>query len=159
MDQHQAPPRDVPVGGERRLNGSAAADGDHVGYRLRLAHQRASADLTQAIGAHGITPMQFQTLLRLHQRGPMTQNELGRSVGMPPANIHSTVRRLISAGLVTTEPPEGNRRRTMVRLTTHGERTLRDVLPIADAANARTLSVLTEAEEALIMELLRRLAQ
>jgi len=157
MDQHKTPPSDVPVGGERRLNDSAAADGDHLGYRLRLAYQRASGNLTQAIGEYGITPMQFQTLLRLHQRGPMTQNELGRSVGMPPANIHSTVRRLTGAGLVIAEPAETGRRLTTVRLTDAGERTLLDVLPVADAANARTLSVLTPAEQATIMTLLRRL--
>lgn len=159
MDQHQASQSDVPVGGERRLNGSVAADGDHIGYRLRLAYQRASGNLTQAIGEHGITPMQFQTLLSLHRRGPMTQNELGRSVGMPPANIHTTVRRLAGAGLVITERAKAGRRQITISLTGDGERKLLDVLPVADAANSRTLSVLSDAEQATVMMLLRRLAQ
>ena len=30
----------------------------------------------------------------------MTQNELGRSVGMPPANIHRTVRGLLAREMV-----------------------------------------------------------
>jgi DNA-binding MarR family transcriptional regulator len=134
------------------------ADAEHVGFRLRLAYQRASGNLTQMLTGYGITPMQFQTLLRLYQRGPMTQNELGRSVGMPPANIHSTVRRLAGAGLVMTESIEHDRRVTVVRLTDHGQDTLGEVLPIADAANQRTLSVLTDREQQTLSSLLSRLA-
>ena len=46
--------------------------------------------------------------------GRMTQNELGRSVGMPPANIHSTVRRLLASGLVATDPSPTDKRVTLV---------------------------------------------
>jgi DNA-binding MarR family transcriptional regulator len=133
------------------------ADAEHVGFRLRLAYQRASGNLTQVLAGYGITPMQFQTLLRLHQRGPMSQNELGRSVAMPPANIHSTVRRLAGAGLVMTESIEDDRRVTVVRLTDHGQDTLGEVLPIADAANERTLSVLSDREQETLSSLLSRL--
>jgi MarR family transcriptional regulator, lower aerobic nicotinate degradation pathway regulator len=134
------------------------AGAEHVGFRLRLAYQRASANLTQALAGYGITPMQFQTLLRLHQRGPTSQNELGRSVGMPPANIHSTVRRLAGAGLVMTESMDDDRRVSVVRLTEHGQDTIGEVLPIADAANERTLSVLTDREQEVLSSLLSRLA-
>ncbi|MGI8716193.1 MAG: MarR family winged helix-turn-helix transcriptional regulator [Solirubrobacteraceae bacterium] len=125
---------------------------------LRLAYQRASANLTEAIANHGLTPMQFQTLLRLRQRGAMNQNELGRSVGMPPANIHATVRRLVAAGLVVTRSQPRDRRLTLVALTEAGEQTLTDVLPIADAADRATLSVLSPRERRTVMALLRRLA-
>jgi MarR family transcriptional regulator, lower aerobic nicotinate degradation pathway regulator len=134
------------------------AGAEHVGFRLRLAYQRASANLTQALAGYDITPMQFQTLLRLHQRGPTSQNELGRSVGMPPANIHSTVRRLAGAGLVMTESMDDDRRVSVVRLTEHGQDTIGEVLPIADAANERTLSVLTDREQEVLSSLLSRLA-
>jgi MarR family transcriptional regulator, lower aerobic nicotinate degradation pathway regulator len=134
------------------------AGAEHVGFRLRLAYQRASANLTEALAGYGITPMQFQTLLRLHQRGPTSQNELGRSVGMPPANIHSTVRRLADAGLVMTESMDDDRRVSVVRLTEHGQDTIGEVLPIADAANDRTLSVLTDREQEVLSNLLSRLA-
>jgi MarR family transcriptional regulator, lower aerobic nicotinate degradation pathway regulator len=134
------------------------AGAEHIGFRLRLAYQRASANLTQALAGYGITPMQFQTLLRLHQRGPTSQNELGRSVGMPPANIHSTVRRLAGAGLVMTESMDDDRRVSVVRLTEHGQDTIGEVLPIADAANERTLSVLTDREQEVLSSLLSRLA-
>ncbi|MBV9798188.1 MAG: winged helix-turn-helix transcriptional regulator [Solirubrobacterales bacterium] len=131
---------------------------EHVGFLLRLAYQRASANVSDAISAMDLTPMQFQTLRRLHERGQMTQNELGRSVGMPPANIHATVQRLLARGLVLREPSAIDRRVTLVTLSTTGHRTFVRVLPAADAANARTLSVLSPDEQDTIMELLWRIA-
>ncbi len=131
---------------------------EHVGFLLRLAYQRASANVTEAIGASRITPMQYQTLRRLLERGRMTQNELGRSVGMPPANIHSTVRRLLASGLVATDPSPTDKRVTLVRLTSAGKRTIQRIAPAADAANARTLSVLAGRERRALLDSLRRLA-
>ncbi len=131
---------------------------EHIGFALRLAYQRATANLSDAIGESGITPMQFQTLRRLVQRGEMTQNELGRSVGMPPANIHRTVRQLLAADLVAVTSTPQDRRLTVVGLTDHGERGLRQVQPDADAANALTLSVLTRFEQDAVMAGLWKLA-
>ena len=129
-----------------------------MGFLLRLAYQRASANLTDAIGPNGLTPTQFATLLRLDELGPQSQNELGRSVGMPPANIHATVRRLLAGGLVTTVPSPSDRRLTLVDLTSAGRAKLREVLPAATAANADTLSALADDEQELLMSLLRALA-
>ena len=131
---------------------------EHVGFALRLAYQRATAYLTDAIGISGITPTQFQTLRRLGQRGQMTQNELGRSVGMPPANIHRTVRQLLASKLVMVAPDPSDRRLTVVQLTDHGERTLRQVLPAADTANRLTLSALGDDEQSALMLSLFKLA-
>jgi DNA-binding MarR family transcriptional regulator len=131
---------------------------EHVGFALRLAYQRASANLTEAIGDSGITPMEFQTLRRLRERGQMTQNELGRSVGMPRANIHRTVRRLLARELVAVGSSPEDRRLTLVKLTHHGELTLDHVLPAADAGNALTVSVLTPDELDALMDGLWKLA-
>jgi DNA-binding MarR family transcriptional regulator len=107
---------------------------EHVGFALRLAYQRASANLAQAIGAWGVTPIQFQTLLQLSHAGQITQNQLGRSIGMPPANIHRIVRALLAAELVTVASSAGDKRVALVELTPHGQQTLREMLPAADAA-------------------------
>lgn len=138
--------------------GESSGAEEHIGFALRLAYQRASANLTEAIGASGITPMQFQTLRRLGERGQMTQNELGRSVGMPPANIHRTVRGLLGSGLVAVRARPGDKRVTLVELTPKGERLLHDVRPAADAANARTLSVLSADEQHAVMNGIWKLA-
>jgi len=141
------------------VTGDAPQDAEHVGFVLRLAYQRASANLSDAIGDSGITPMQFQTLRRLAQRGEMAQNELGRTVGMPPANIHRTVRQLLAAELVATASSPSDARLTLVELTRRGADALRDVVPAADTANALTLSVLTPRERDAVMAGLWTLAR
>jgi MarR family transcriptional regulator, lower aerobic nicotinate degradation pathway regulator len=141
-----------------RVTDRAGEAEEHVGFLLRLAYQRASANLTAAIGESGLTPMQFQTLRRLLQRGQMTQNELGRSVGMPPANIHSTVRRLRASELVAIQPSPKDKRLALVELTSRGEEMLRRVIPAADAANAQTVSVLTQGEQEALMDSLCKVA-
>jgi hypothetical protein len=40
----------------------------NVGFRLRLDDQRESANLTEAICASGLAPVQFAARLRLHER-------------------------------------------------------------------------------------------
>jgi MarR family transcriptional regulator, lower aerobic nicotinate degradation pathway regulator len=129
-----------------------------VGFLLRLAHQRATANLSQAIGGRGLTPAAFVTLARLGERGPRSQNELGRAVGMAPANIHATVRRLHAAGLVRVQGSPSDRRALLIDLSDAGRVLLEEVLPDADAANRRTLAPLGAAEQRMLIDLLRRLA-
>ena len=118
-----------------------------MGFLLRLAHQRATANLSQAIGGHGLTPAAFVTLARLHESGPISQNELGRAVGMAPANIHAIVRRLRAAGLLDAQPSPSDRRALLIDLSDAGRALLEEVLPDADAANRRTLEPLGELEQ------------
>ena len=129
-----------------------------MGFLLRLAHQRATANLSQAIGGRGLTPSAFVTLARLDERGPLSQNELGRAVGMAPANIHATVRRLRAAGLVHVQASPSDRRALLIDLSDAGRALLEEVLPDADAANRRTLAALGAGEQRTLIELLRRLA-
>jgi DNA-binding MarR family transcriptional regulator len=129
-----------------------------VGFLLRLAHQHATANLSQAIGGHGLTPAAFVTLARLDERGPLSQNELGRAVGMAPANIHAIVRRLRVAGLVRVQASPSDRRALLIDLSDAGRALLEEVLPDADAANRRTLVALGAAERRTLIELLRRVA-
>jgi DNA-binding MarR family transcriptional regulator len=88
----------------------------------------------------------------------MTQNELGRSVGMPPANIHRTVRGLLAREMVAVSSSPEDRRLTLVELTHEGQRTFHEVLPAADGANALTLSVLSPHEQRAVIDSLWKLA-
>ena len=130
---------------------------DHVGVALRRAYQRAVANLNARIAPFDVSPLQFSVLVRLHDHGAWTQNSLGRSIFMEPANIAALVGRLEERGLVAREPDPDDRRAVRVSITPAGTELLAAVRPEADAANAGTLSVLTAAERTQLMELLARL--
>lgn len=130
----------------------------HVGIALRYAYQRAVATMTEAIRDSELTAIQVSVLARLHQHGPTTQNRLGRSLGMEPANVRDVVQRLRGRGLVELADVPKDRRVRLVSLTEAGRALFAEVWPRAEAANRRTLSALSTAEGELLAELLHRLA-
>lgn len=130
---------------------------DHVGVALRRAYQHAVANLTARIARFGLSPLEFSVLVRLHDTGSWTQNRLGRSIFMEPANIGALVQRLAERGIVTREPDPDDRRAIRVSITPAGVELLAAARPEADAANTHTLSVLEPAERAQLMALLRGL--
>jgi DNA-binding MarR family transcriptional regulator len=132
---------------------------DHVGVALRRAYQRAVANLNARIAPFDVSPLQFSVLVRLHDHGAWTQNSLGRSIDMEPANIAALVARLEERGLVAREPDPHDRRAVRVTITAAGTELLAAVRPEADAANTGTLSVLAPAERAQLMGLLERLTR
>lgn len=146
---------------------SAAAGGrdagyrldDQIGFLLRRAYQRASANLVQRIGVHDLTAPQFATLARLYERGTLSQNLLGRLVVMEPANIRDVVQRLKRRRLVATERDPEDGRQLLVRLTPSGLSLVQRLLPVEVASTAKTLAPLAPAERTLLYDLLRRLAE
>jgi MarR family transcriptional regulator, lower aerobic nicotinate degradation pathway regulator len=132
---------------------------DQVGFLLRRAYQRASANLVDRIGIHDLTAPQFATLARLHERGKVSQNLLGRLVAMEPANIRDVVQRLKKRRLVTTERDPTDGRLILVSLSSTGQSLIRDLLPVEIDCTAKTLAPLERDERKLLYDLLRRLAE
>jgi DNA-binding MarR family transcriptional regulator len=130
---------------------------EHIGVALRRAYQHAVANLTVRIAPFGLSPMQFSVLVRLRDIGPFTQNSLGRSIYMQPANIRELVGRLEARGLVRRDPDPADRRAVVVSITPAGLELLDAARAEADAANTGTLEALEPAEREQLFALLRRL--
>ena len=91
---------------------------EQVGYLLRRAHQRASAIFQMSIGDPNVTPTQYSSMVKLNEYTELSQNLLGRLVGMDKATMQGVVRRLKDRGLVDSRPDPGDARRTLLSLTT-----------------------------------------
>jgi DNA-binding MarR family transcriptional regulator len=141
-----------------RREGTYTLD-DQVGFLLRRAYQRASANLVEKIGAYGLTPPQFATLARLYEHGLLSQNLLGRLVTMEPANIRDVVQRLKKRGLVATKRDPADTRLIVVSLSARGRSLTRELLPVEMACTSKTLAPLDEDERRVLCDLLRRLAE
>jgi DNA-binding MarR family transcriptional regulator len=131
---------------------------DQVGFLLRRAYQRASSNLVDRIGPHDLTAPQFATLARLYERGPLSQNLLGRLVAMEPANIRDVVLRLKRRRLVTTGRDTGDGRLIVVGLTASGLSLVEQLLPIEIECTAKTLAGFSASEKKILYDLLGRLA-
>ena len=130
---------------------------DQVGHLLRRAYQRASGQLASRIRVHDLTPVQHATLIRLWELGPLSQNQLGRVVAMPPANIHSLVRRLEARGLVRRDPSDKDKRLLTVSLTDEGRRLAQDLIPLDAASTEAALKMLNQGERDALYAILKKL--
>lgn len=128
---------------------------EQIGFILRRVTQRHLSIFSDAIPE--LTTTQFAVLARLAQFGPLSQNHLGRETAMDAATIKGVVDRLTRQGLVVTSPDPEDRRRLVVAVSTDGEKMFSDIVDKALAVSDATLSPLTKAEQARLIELLSKL--
>jgi DNA-binding MarR family transcriptional regulator len=130
---------------------------DQIGYLLRRAHQRASAIFQTNLGDPNITPTQYSSLVKLHEYNELSQNHLGRLVGMDKATMQGVVRRLKDRGLVDSRPDPGDARRTLLSLTLDGQRVTAKLIMNGPAVSRETLKPLTTNEQRQLLEFLQKI--
>lgn len=79
-----------------------------------------SEDMSDGLGAHGLTSSRAQVVWELRRLGPSTQRALADVIDVTPRNITGLVDSLVATGFVTREPHPTDRRATLVTLTAHG---------------------------------------
>src|SRR5260221_11699835 len=120
---------------------------EQVGYLLRRAHQRASSIFQMTIGDPNITPTQYSSMVKLNEHTELSQNLLGRLVGMDKATMQGVVRRLKERRLVDSRPDPGDARRTLLSLTTEGQRMVNKLQVNGPAVSRETLKPLNVQEK------------
>jgi len=129
---------------------------DQIGFILRQVVQRHAGIF--AAGMEGeVTATQWATLAKLDERGPLSQNLLGRMVAMDAATIKGVIDRLSARGLTETQSDPTDRRRHLVALTTEGEAIVRRLLPHAVQITEDTLAPLDKEERVALAVLLAKL--
>ncbi len=130
---------------------------DQTGYLLGRASSVGYRNLSQRISDLGITPPQHSVIMKLYAEGEVSQNSLGRQVGMEPATIHGIVKRLSARGVLSIRPAEEDKRRMLATLTDQG-RVLADELALrSEEGTAATIAPLTPEEVAELNSLLQKI--
>lgn len=111
--------------------------------RLRAAHI-----------AHDLSPRQVHLLGLLHDRGPMTQRELGSVIGVDPSILVTLLNPLEADGYLSRERDPADRRRHVVTLTPAGERRLDRAAHAQREAEDEILAGLTESQRDQLRSLL-----
>jgi MarR family transcriptional regulator, lower aerobic nicotinate degradation pathway regulator len=102
--------------------------------------------------------MQAATVMTLHARGSLSQADLGRAIGMEPANVHGLVARLKKQALIVVERHPTDQRQVLVALSPDGERQAAEIADLSARAQTETLEPLSSAEREQLMSLLGRIA-
>lgn len=150
-----------------RLDGDGAADcadpldgydiDSQVGFLLRRAHQRHAAIFQEGMAELDLTPTQFNALVRVVERGDVTQNQLGRLTAMDPATIQGVVRRLVERGLVQRRPDPADRRMAVLSATASGRALAGRAVAAGRRITEATLAPLPDAGRRHLTDLLRRI--
>lgn len=94
------------------------------GLLLALLGQVAMRRLRAAHAAVGVSPRQFHLLGLLHDRGALSQTELGQTMGIDKSVVVSLLNPLEASGLVARRRDSSDRRKHLVSLTAAGARKL-----------------------------------
>jgi MarR family transcriptional regulator, lower aerobic nicotinate degradation pathway regulator len=129
----------------------------HIGYLIRRAHQRATSIFEAVMAGFEVTPVQFAVLAKLHDLEVVSQNQLGRLVGVDPATMNGVAARLAARGLVTQNPDRTDARLVLLRLSPEGSRIVEAMKTRGPAVTARTLDPLNANETAELARLLAKI--
>ena len=130
---------------------------EQIGYLLRLANQRHLEIFSEHMPS--LTPTQFSVLARLYEVGQLSQNKLGRQVGIDAATTNGVVDRLSRKGLVKSKTDTTDKRRLCISLTEKGIRTTKDAIPVARSITRHTVRRLSTTESSRLVNLLKKMQQ
>ncbi|WP_051356378.1 MarR family winged helix-turn-helix transcriptional regulator [Azorhizobium doebereinerae] len=151
----------MPAAGARRRRTKTPAPPAYVldtqvGFLLRQVMQRHTIIFGARMGEE-LTSTQWAALAKLAEKGPCSQNLLGRLTAMDAATIKGVVDRLVKRALVETRPDPEDGRRLVVALTAEGVALAERAAPTALGITEETLAPLDAAERAQLLALLSRL--
>jgi DNA-binding MarR family transcriptional regulator len=129
--------------------------------RLARVRDFIDAQLAAVFGNFGLSAPSFAVLVTLARLGGesvgVSQRRLADELGLTPGTISVRIDRLVEDGLVSREPDPDARRNVLVALTPKGRELFERVVPAHLANEARLLSALSESEQKLLTDLLRKL--
>ena len=128
---------------------------DQIGFKLRLANQKHLEVFTRMMP--DVTPTQFAVLAKLLEENTISQNQLGRLVGMDAATTKGVVDRLRAKGHVRRTKSTSDMRRLEISLTAEGRAFAEQAVQTATEISATTAQNLTRRELDRLLELLDKL--
>lgn len=125
---------------------------------LARSHGALMRELDREIATHQLTQPQFAVLEILRRRGPLPLHEVGKELLVSGGNVTCVVDNLEKAGLVARERDTQDRRVIKAGLTPAGEERLLAMLPAYQARVGALSAGLTDVEQGILTQLLRKLA-
>lgn len=142
----------------------AALDQSGLMHLVGYASTRASLELKKSFRRHmgeplGLKAVEFSVLVLVDSNPEVNQKQLGLALDVSAPNLAVTLDRMVAQGWVRRERSERDRRAQLIRLTPEGQALARRARDIARHMEDDALAVLSPAEQALLLELLQRVAR
>lgn len=130
-----------------------------VGYATTLAGLAINRRFARQLSALGLRMAEFSILVLVDTNAEVNQKSLGETLDISPPNLAVVLDRMAGRGWLRRERSERDGRVHLVRLTREGQALARRARRLSLSSEAEVLSALTEAERALLVELLHRVVR
>lgn len=132
---------------------------DFLPYQLAVLSERVSHRLAVDYGrSHGLTVPEWRVLVHLSDRAkPVSVREITEAVALGKPSVSRAVTRLVSAGLVSKHPSQGDNRLVDIALTKDGRIALDAILPRALEVEHRLRGALSDSEQETLAALMEKL--
>ncbi len=127
------------------------------GFMVKRLHQVATAIFLEECGRYNMTPSQYQALCAIHEHPGIDQSALGKLAGQDRSTVSLVVQLLLDRGLIRSVANASDKRRTSLKLSQAGVKTLHEVAPAAKRAQNRFLSALPARKRTGFLTLLHTL--
>jgi len=132
---------------------------DFIGYVLRRAWLRVSADFQAALREVDLKPTQFTVLLIIGRNAGLSQSEVCSALGIQKTNFVPLLNELVRRGLAERRPAASDRRSHALHLTPEGEALLERAMTLHAALEERLTARVGKRGREKLIELLRRLSR
>lgn len=127
-------------------------------YRLSVLSNRLSAAIAEAYSSRfGLSIPEWRVMAVLALEPGLSAAEVADRTAMDKVAVSRAVGRLISTGRAQREVAAGDRRRSMLELTSEGRRTYRRIAPALRRYESELLDGLDPQDQQQLESLLRRL--
>lgn len=131
----------------------------NTGYLISRTGMYAQRQFAERMESIGLTPRMWGALNVIDAEGPVTQQQLGREIGMDPSTMVSTIDELEVKGLVQRRPHPTDRRAHALHITDAGRDTLTRGRGLAREAQNELLAPLSAEDRRVLHDLLLRIAE
>jgi DNA-binding MarR family transcriptional regulator len=129
-----------------------------LGYALRRAQLLLYEDFVASLATWNITPPRFSAMVVIAQNPDLKLTELARILGVARSGAVTLIDALSALGFVVRHDSPTDKRAFRLALTSKGKRALEAMTKAVEAHDKRIVSMLSEPEQAQLMQLLRRMA-
>ncbi len=124
------------------------------GHLLRRAQQYAHDLYSNAVGANGPTPRQFEVLHVVSKNKGISQTDLVQATGIDRSTLADMIARMLKKGLLSRSRDKNDARANNVSITTAGSRMLSSAMAGVARAETATLNVLPKAQQGAFVKAL-----
>jgi DNA-binding MarR family transcriptional regulator len=156
MDWPGDPARHVAPAGRTALDQSGLVG--LVGYAATRASLNLKRCFNRHLGPLQLKAVEFSVLVLVDSNPEVNQKQIGLALEVSAPNLAVTLDRMVERGWVRRERSAHDRRAQLIRLTDEGSSLVRQARKIAQTMEREALQGLSAAEQALLIDLLMRVA-